>query len=263
MIRKERSERLPTKPKPKADKVIFQAMTREWDEKTTAEERRGARAAARKVATLGLYDRNKTVRKLRQKYVSGRIDEEADPEAKKVAQRAVEQVQEAAAKSIQKPKEVLYQEAQGVKRSFARAEALPEGEWERLKTQYKALDQQIKIGRKGCTPALVSAIQNFWRGREVVKLRIHDEKSARKVIFVGDPAVMPTWVCFVVDFAAAALMIASLHLLLSRCASSHSCVLSRLTLTGTECTTHYLLQYNTSILCFVYGCAFQGFCCCQ
>eukprot|EP00878_Enallax_costatus_P015287 GHUV01016006.1.p1 GENE.GHUV01016006.1~~GHUV01016006.1.p1 ORF type:complete len:429 (+),score=108.73 GHUV01016006.1:247-1533(+) len=181
LIRKERSERIPEKPKPKQDKVIFQAITREWDEKVSQEERRGARAAARKIANLGLYDRNKTVRKLRQKYAQGKINEQQDPEAQKVAQRAVEQVQEAAALSIQPPKELLYQEAAGVKRSFARAEALPEGEWERLKEQYKAADSQIKIGRKGCTPQLVTAIQNAWRGREVVKLRVHDDKSARKV----------------------------------------------------------------------------------
>jgi len=34
----------------------------------------------------------------------------------------------------------------------------------------------IKIGRRGATPALVTSVQNAWRGTEVVKLRIHDDK---------------------------------------------------------------------------------------
>lgn len=47
--RKERSERIPTAPKKTQDPILFQAITRDWDEKMSLEERRGARAAARKV----------------------------------------------------------------------------------------------------------------------------------------------------------------------------------------------------------------------
>jgi hypothetical protein len=35
---------------------------------------------------------------------------------------------------------------------------------------------QIKLGRSGASPALVSAVQAAWRQHEVVKLRIHDDK---------------------------------------------------------------------------------------
>jgi hypothetical protein len=35
---------------------------------------------------------------------------------------------------------------------------------------------QIKIGRRGATPSLISAVQAAWRSSEVVKLRIHDDK---------------------------------------------------------------------------------------
>jgi hypothetical protein len=49
LIRKQRSERIPTAPKRTQDPVLFQAITRKWDEKMTQEELRGARATARKV----------------------------------------------------------------------------------------------------------------------------------------------------------------------------------------------------------------------
>lgn len=47
--------------------------------------------------------------------------------------------------------------------------------------QYKANQPEIKIGRRGASPALIGQIQAMWRGREVAKLVIHDEKSARKM----------------------------------------------------------------------------------
>jgi len=50
------------------------------------------------------------------------------------------------------------------------------GEWERLKTEYKALKHPIKIGRQGAKPSLIQAVQMAWRGSEVVKLAIHNEK---------------------------------------------------------------------------------------
>jgi len=49
LLAKARSEAIPKQPKPNQDPVIFQAITRQWDEKMTREELRGARAAARKV----------------------------------------------------------------------------------------------------------------------------------------------------------------------------------------------------------------------
>jgi rRNA-processing protein FCF1 len=49
LLRKARSERIPTAPNKKQDPVLFQALTREWDEKRSLEELRGARAAARQV----------------------------------------------------------------------------------------------------------------------------------------------------------------------------------------------------------------------
>lgn len=49
LMAKARSEAIPKQPKPNQDPIIFQAITRQWDEKMTREELRGARAAARKV----------------------------------------------------------------------------------------------------------------------------------------------------------------------------------------------------------------------
>lgn len=106
--------------------MIFQALTREWDEKTSLEEKRGARAAARKVARVGLYDRNKSLRTVRRKLMQS-TEAATDPEVAALAASAARQVQEAASKAIQKSKEELAQEAAGVKRDFSRAEALPEG----------------------------------------------------------------------------------------------------------------------------------------
>jgi RNA-binding protein YhbY len=40
----------------------------------------------------------------------------------------------------------------------------------------RAIDTTIKIGRRGATPGVVSGVQQAWRGHEVVKLRIHDDK---------------------------------------------------------------------------------------
>ncbi len=68
----------------------------------------------------------------------------------------------------------------GVKRSFARAEALPPGLWEELKQKSLSEPWLIKIGRRGVTEKLAGALHQAWRGREVVKLRIHDDKSSRK-----------------------------------------------------------------------------------
>lgn len=72
--------------------------------------------------------------------------------------------------------------AAGMKRSFARAEALAEGEWERLKKQYLQIDVTFKIGRRGATEELADAIKQGWRKSEVVKVRVHDDKSARKSV---------------------------------------------------------------------------------
>lgn len=41
----------------------------------------------------------------------------------------------------------------------------------------------IKLGRRGATPQLATAIQNAWRSTEVVKLRIHDDK-VRTLLFL-------------------------------------------------------------------------------
>jgi hypothetical protein len=41
---------------------------------------------------------------------------------------------------------------------------------------HRTADAIIKIGRRGASPALITAIQNAWRTTEVVKLRIHDDK---------------------------------------------------------------------------------------
>jgi hypothetical protein len=109
--------------------VSLQAITREWDERATQEERRGARSYARKIARVGIYDRNKGLKSVRRKLIRNAAVAE-DEEAAKLAANAARQIQEAAAKSIQPTKEALYQQAAGVKRSFARAEALPEGGWE-------------------------------------------------------------------------------------------------------------------------------------
>jgi hypothetical protein len=49
LLRKERSERIPAAPRGSQDPIIFQAITRKWDEKMSKEELKGARAAARKV----------------------------------------------------------------------------------------------------------------------------------------------------------------------------------------------------------------------
>jgi hypothetical protein len=108
---------------------VLQAITREWDEKATTEELRGARASARKIARVGIYDRNKSLRAVRRKALQNPAVKE-DEEAARLAANAARQIQEAAALSIQPTREELYQAAAGVKRSFARAEALPEGEWE-------------------------------------------------------------------------------------------------------------------------------------
>lgn len=108
-------------------------MTRQWDEKASEEEKRGARASARKIARIGIYDRNKSLKAVRRKALKSpealptAKDEE---EAARIAANAARQIQEAAAKSIQPTKEALYAAAAGVKRDFSRAEALPEGEWE-------------------------------------------------------------------------------------------------------------------------------------
>eukprot|EP00775_Hariotina_reticulata_P004402 gene4402-4655_t len=184
LVRKERSERIPTQPKRNQDPVIFQALTREWDEKVTQEEYRGARAAVRKIARVGLEDRNRKIRNIRKKILqeakqASQGRKELDEETARLAQQASEQLKYAAALSIPKTREQLFAEAAGVKRSFARAEALPEGEWERLKTEYKTLKHPIKIGRQGAKPSLIQAIQMAWRGSEVVKLAIHDEKASR------------------------------------------------------------------------------------
>jgi hypothetical protein len=107
----------------------LQAITREWDEKATQDELRGARASARQIARVGIYDRNKGLKAVRRKAIQNPAAK-TDEEAAKLAANAARQIQEAAAKSIQPTKESLFQEAAGVKRSFERAEALPEGECE-------------------------------------------------------------------------------------------------------------------------------------
>jgi RNA-binding protein YhbY len=72
--------------------------------------------------------------------------------------------------------------AKGVRRSFARAEALPAGEWARLRDEYLQAPMLVKIGRRGATPQVADAVTMAWRSREVVKLRVHDDKSARKAV---------------------------------------------------------------------------------
>jgi len=126
------SERIPTAPRPNQDPVVFQALTREWDEKVTPEEYRGARAAARKIARVGLEDRNRKIRNIRRKILldakqAAQGHKEIDEETARLAAQAAQQLEFAAALSIPKSAEELFAEAAGVKRSFARAEALPEG----------------------------------------------------------------------------------------------------------------------------------------
>jgi hypothetical protein len=104
-----------------------QAITREWDEKASQEEKRGARASARQIARVGIYDRNKGLKAVRRKALQNPAVA-TDEEARRLAENAARQIKEAASKSIQPTKESLYQEAAGVKRSYERAEALSEGE---------------------------------------------------------------------------------------------------------------------------------------
>jgi hypothetical protein len=59
-----------------------------------------------------------------------------DADAARIADRAAQQVAAAAARSIQPSKEELAAAAAGVKRSYARAEGLPEGLWQQLKDKY-------------------------------------------------------------------------------------------------------------------------------
>jgi hypothetical protein len=108
---------------------VAQAITREWDEKASQEEKRGARASARQIARVGIYDRNKGLKAVRRKALQNPAVA-TDEEARRLAENAARQIQEAASKSIQPTKESLYLEAAGVKRSFERAEALPEGKCE-------------------------------------------------------------------------------------------------------------------------------------
>jgi hypothetical protein len=108
---------------------MTQAITREWDEKASQEEKRGARASARKIARVGIYDRYKGLRAVRRKAMQNPAAA-TDEEAKRLAENAARQIKAAAALSIQPTRESLFLEAAGVKRSFERAEALPEGECE-------------------------------------------------------------------------------------------------------------------------------------
>lgn len=92
------------------------------------------------VARVGLYDRNRALKAVRRKAVQAltkKSPEELTEEEIIIAQRAKEIREAAAAKSIQRTKEELAQEAMGVPRSYARAEALPEGMWEDLKFKYR------------------------------------------------------------------------------------------------------------------------------
>lgn len=92
------------------------------------------------VARVGLYDRNRALKAVRRKAVQAltqKSPEELTEEEIIIAQRAKEIREAAAAKSIQRTKEELAQEAMGVPRSYARAEALPEGLWEELKMKYR------------------------------------------------------------------------------------------------------------------------------
>lgn len=68
---------------------------------------------------------------------------------------------------VQPSREERAAEGAGVKRSFARAEALPPGEWERLIAESQTIDVIAKIGRRGATPKLGDACKNAWRNREV------------------------------------------------------------------------------------------------
>lgn len=92
------------------------------------------------VARVGLYDRNRAMKAIRRKAVNklkSADDDELTEEEKIIAQRAIEIREAAAAKSIQRSKEELAEEAKGVGRSYARAETLPEGLWEELKEKYR------------------------------------------------------------------------------------------------------------------------------
>lgn len=87
-----------------------------------------------------MYDRNRALKAVRRKAVQAL--EKKDPselteEEAIIAARAKEIREAAASKSIQKTKEVLAEEAKGVPRSYARAEALPEGMWEELQEKYR------------------------------------------------------------------------------------------------------------------------------
>jgi putative NADH-flavin reductase len=92
------------------------------------------------VARVGLYDRNRALKAIRRKVVK-KLDitdeDELTEQDKIIAQRAVGIREAAAAKSIQKPKEQLAEEAKGVPRSYKRAQALPEGLWDELVKKYR------------------------------------------------------------------------------------------------------------------------------
>jgi hypothetical protein len=92
------------------------------------------------IAAVGLYDRNRSMKVVRRKAlekIKKKPEEELTEEEKLIAIRAKEIRDTAAALSIQKTKQELAKEAMGVPRSFAKAEALPEGMWEELKAKYR------------------------------------------------------------------------------------------------------------------------------
>jgi hypothetical protein len=79
-----------------------------------------------------LEDRNRKIRNIRRKILldakqAAQGHKEIDEETARLAAQAAQQLEFAAALSIPKSAEELFAEAAGVKRSFARAEALPEG----------------------------------------------------------------------------------------------------------------------------------------
>jgi RNA-binding protein YhbY len=83
---------------------------------------------------------------------------------------------------VQPTREERAAAARGVARDYSRAKALPPGEWARLKAESRTAPILCKIGRRGATPQLAEAVANAWRTREVVKLRVHDERSARNAV---------------------------------------------------------------------------------
>ncbi|KAF8060073.1 hypothetical protein HT031_005012 [Scenedesmus sp. PABB004] len=190
LARKARSEAIPAAPSPSADAAIFQALTREWDELATPEERRGARAAARKPARVGPpagggAGQLRSVRRALAREAAagcGAVGAPAPGDGSRAAMAARAAAATAAATAASTPPtaEAAASAAAGVGRTFARAEALPPGEWERLRAAQGAGLAAIKIGRRGASPALIAQVQAAWRRSEVARLAVHDDRASRR-----------------------------------------------------------------------------------